>query len=81
MTCGSGTKTKLRNKILTTARNGGRDCAGPSQSSTTCTGYAAVPNQDQCRSNSQTKERLVVGGRLGDFFIDKGVSRFKKIWN
>ena len=27
------------------------------------------------------KERLVVSGRLGDFFIDKGVSRFKKIWN
>ena len=27
------------------------------------------------------KERLVVIVRLGDFFIDKGVSRFKKIWN
>ena len=26
-------------------------------------------------------ERLVVRGRLGDLFIDKGVSRFKKIWN
>ena len=35
VTCGSGTKTKSRTK-LTIARNGGRDCAGSSTYSSTC---------------------------------------------
>ena len=33
------------------------------------------------QDTSCCKERLVVSGRLGDFFIDKGVSRFKKFFN
>ena len=46
VTCGSGTKTRRRTKSIT-ARNGGRDCAGTSTSSSTCTGLY------QCRPNSQ----------------------------
>ena len=46
VTCGSGTKTKSRTKF-TTASNGGRDCAGGSTSSSTCTtGYY------QCQSTN-----------------------------
>ena len=58
MTCGSGTKTKSRTKI-TTASDGGIDCAGASTSSLICTGYT------KCRSSTRTNDtRITSSNRL-----------------
>ena len=46
VTCGSGTKTKRRTKLIT-ALNGGLDCTGAKTYSSTCSGIY------QCQSNSR----------------------------
>ena len=64
MTCGSGTKTKSRTKSLI-ARNGGKDCAGASTSSSTCTGLYQCRPSRPIQPKTRNTVLVVTGNPVG----------------